>query len=1085
MQDFEPYFCTFEKCKSPFDVSNSFEGLLDHMQSHVPLRHHIYKPDGEHIELAEAEFETHVKSHGEVSLGTMNLMKANSRRKLAFLFDSCPFCGGYPDVVEKRFPDPDTIDAQVELRKHIKQHMQEIALFLPPYRSDIFERDDDSKQSDATHRRSSPDEIPPDDDFVSVCSRESCDCEHRSTVDEDLQLPEPRAEAHPEKEKRWTCCLCGNNYMFLATQAKCTYRPCNSHRPCNNCDLYFYDYSRDGDWSSWLGATSIYDRSKASNEELIADERLHFLVLHFAGFKSEIKEEQGGARRTVILEQGLGGDRERTAIVQDVIKSYTRLHYQSPGDNSQPRLPGKDPVFRLQERLISKITEEPESDRGPDDSEVLEISLEDIKPRHGNHFPAKPDPFENVHTEAMHNGVPVWVEWFCSNPISFRHLDRVLELRALEIVSILLRHQGLKKEWPVPPCRGYLRDEEEGRYGLVFQKPIGVDPEATTVTLRQLFTQPGFNMPSLSQRVHIIHNLQSAVESLHLDGLMHQDMSSDSVFFFIKDEAIDPEFNPYISGFGYPRLPTHHVEMSGNPRMFLYRHPRHLPDAPNHRSDNQLVLDDLYALAIVLIEIAHWNPIDDILGISINADYHIISVITCTQNALLGDGDTKIWVQTRRAIGDVVTSAIRAYMERVKAEWPETEDLETHSIDSEPSDLYVSRAAEQAIERAVKPRANLRDQSSHSPPLDDVANVNHSPAELVSRHPASLVEPQLMTGTNTAHEGHDRNVSAGRNLHEMITVDESNPMRVVNGNRPSITAEDREDSQSRKGKSNVTRFGLGLGIGSYRVSTDHTSLPRFGRNRLDEQGSVPNSDQMTSDATNVFSKSPIPKSLPGKAASVQPTIGDATIDISQGKVKPAMARANIDNPASHTSDTDGKRKPESRLRTWLKDQWPRTKKNEKSSEAQMRDISSTPIRKTAGLYDRASPNVLDQSASTSVHPISLHGVDFSFEGSPTTPRDMNTTPVDETTTPMVMNPVPFDDLEDPEVLFLAASLFDFTLPNDRKEGGIPYLAYRQGEIFDVIGMKGELWLARNQEDDTKTLGWIWEKHFARILPEDE
>ncbi|KAH8731504.1 hypothetical protein GQ44DRAFT_698846 [Phaeosphaeriaceae sp. PMI808] len=72
----------------------------------------------------------------------------------------------------------------------------------------------------------------------------------------------------------------------------------------------------------------------------------------------------------------------------------------------------------------------------------------------------------------------------------------------------------------------------------------------------------------------------------------------------------------------------------------------------------------------------------------------------------------------------------------------------------------------------------------------------------------------------------------------------------------------------------------------------------------------------------------------------------------------------------------------------------------------------------------------------------------------------------------------------PEVLFLAASLFEFNIAHDRREGGIPYLVYVPGEIFDVIGMKGELWLARNQDDPTKTVGWIWEKHFARILPED-
>ncbi|KAF2201370.1 hypothetical protein GQ43DRAFT_463241 [Delitschia confertaspora ATCC 74209] len=73
---------------------------------------------------------------------------------------------------------------------------------------------------------------------------------------------------------------------------------------------------------------------------------------------------------------------------------------------------------------------------------------------------------------------------------------------------------------------------------------------------------------------------------------------------------------------------------------------------------------------------------------------------------------------------------------------------------------------------------------------------------------------------------------------------------------------------------------------------------------------------------------------------------------------------------------------------------------------------------------------------------------------------------------------------EPEVLFLAASLFEFNIAHDRREGGIPYLVYVPGEIFDVIGMKGELWLARNQDDKEGTVGWIWEKHFARILPED-
>jgi hypothetical protein len=67
------------------------------------------------------------------------------------------------------------------------------------------------------------------------------------------------------------------------------------------------------------------------------------------------------------------------------------------------------------------------------------------------------------------------------------------------------------------------------------------------------------------------------------------------------------------------------------------------------------------------------------------------------------------------------------------------------------------------------------------------------------------------------------------------------------------------------------------------------------------------------------------------------------------------------------------------------------------------------------------------------------------------------------------------------VLYLAASLFEFRFPaGSKSEAGYPYLTYQAGEIFDVIGEKGELWLARNQDDPVGMVGWIWSKHFARL-----
>ncbi|KAI0869738.1 hypothetical protein GGS24DRAFT_140232 [Hypoxylon argillaceum] len=67
-----------------------------------------------------------------------------------------------------------------------------------------------------------------------------------------------------------------------------------------------------------------------------------------------------------------------------------------------------------------------------------------------------------------------------------------------------------------------------------------------------------------------------------------------------------------------------------------------------------------------------------------------------------------------------------------------------------------------------------------------------------------------------------------------------------------------------------------------------------------------------------------------------------------------------------------------------------------------------------------------------------------------------------------------------KVLWLAASLFEFNIQTTKHEAGYPYLTYQAGEIFDVIAEKGELWLAKNQDDPNNLVGWLWSKHFAKL-----
>lgn len=51
-----------------------------------------------------------------------------------------------------------------------------------------------------------------------------------------------------------------------------------------------------------------------------------------------------------------------------------------------------------------------------------------------------------------------------------------------------------------------------------------------------------------------------------------------------------------------------------------------------------------------------------------------------------------------------------------------------------------------------------------------------------------------------------------------------------------------------------------------------------------------------------------------------------------------------------------------------------------------------------------------------------------------------------------------------KIMFVCASLFAFNTDQTRREAGYPYLQYVEGEVFDVVAHKGELWLAYSDND---------------------
>lgn len=100
--------------------------------------------------------------------------------------------------------------------------------------------------------------------------------------------------------------------------------------------------------------------------------------------------------------------------------------------------------------------------------------------------------------------------------------------------------------------------------------------------------------------------------------------------------------------------------------------------------------------------------------------------------------------------------------------------------------------------------------------------------------------------------------------------------------------------------------------------------------------------------------------------------------------------------------------------------------------------------------------------------------------SPRPSMHTSTTLAAETNSTLTNNTMVHQRHQSVEVLFLVASLHAFEIDPSHVVDGFPYLSYAPGDIFDVIGEKEELYLAKNQDDPEGAFGWIWNRHFAKI-----
>ena len=216
----------------------------------------------------------------------------------------------------------------------------------------------------------------------------------------------------------------------------------------------------------------------------------------------------------------------------------------------------------------------------------------------------------------------VWVEWKAYNTTYDRPSDEHLPLpknlkRVKELVTLLQSDKPI--QFCAPRCLGFFNDRDDkknsnhdARFGLVFEKPKNC---ASPLSLRQMI----FKAPkaSLTDRVTLAHKISTCVLYLHAVNWLHKGLRSDGVMFFPNSDSDTSSItDPYITGYEYSRpdkdgeTTTTAVEHADY--LMLYVHPNY---QGYEAKGTYRKTFDIYSLGIILLEIAYWKRIEQILDI--------------------------------------------------------------------------------------------------------------------------------------------------------------------------------------------------------------------------------------------------------------------------------------------------------------------------------------------------------------------------------------------------------------------------------------------------------------------------------------
>ncbi|EHK21050.1 uncharacterized protein TRIVIDRAFT_70186 [Trichoderma virens Gv29-8] len=356
----------------------------------------------------------------------------------------------------------------------------------------------------------------------------------------------------------------------------------------------------------------------------VALKRLHDLTNHLRGLTgdSRLRTIQNTVEMTFMeLVQSMDTQKELLALVRAVVALLEDPGIsQAQGENrSRNELQTLRDLAKLKElNIASKMGHQIPADRIQ--YTVDEISSTITTAKYQDHPEEKG---ESTSALLGPNSRGVWIEWKRYGMGDFKNglnrhgeqaeaIRREIISRAAQLAKLLACPKAA--DFCTPTCLGYLDEPEKCRLGWVFAMPAGrAHPPRS---LRSLLY--GIACPSLTERVALASKLAACLLHLHAVNWLHKALRSDNILFVYDDDDDDvpPLSEPIVSGFDLSRPDEDSAKtverMDANPKRDIYRWPLSQTSLPEENRARKTF--DIYSLGVILLEIAHWKPIETIMG---------------------------------------------------------------------------------------------------------------------------------------------------------------------------------------------------------------------------------------------------------------------------------------------------------------------------------------------------------------------------------------------------------------------------------------------------------------------------------------